>query len=140
MKLFNTLTLFSLLLSIGCSKTTDNSLPNVYVSYRDALSSPKLNKLSSAGNAVLIDGYGIAGLLLYKRVTDGVIVAYDRCSTVNPDKRCAVTIDNNNVTVTDPCSQAKFNLEDGQPSKAPATLGLKRYSVYTTQFEIVVSN
>ncbi|SEA81749.1 Rieske (2Fe-2S) protein [Pedobacter hartonius] len=129
-----------LLVSIlsSCGKTT-NVVPNVAVNLNLPLTDPRLINLSSSGRAVLLNGYGVSGLVLYRTILNGY-VAYDRCSTVNPEKRCAVVLDEGAFTVSDPCSGAKFLLEDGSPAKAPATLSLKEYSVRVAGNTIQVTN
>ncbi|MBY0244466.1 MAG: hypothetical protein K2Q03_03325 [Sphingobacteriaceae bacterium] len=122
------LALFLLIFSfLGCSKQ-ENGVPNVPVNFNSPLTDPRLNRLSSAGGAVEIPNHGVSGLIIYRRA-DNVYVAYDRCSTVNPEKKCAVKLDDPTLTVTDPCSGAKFSLWDGSPVKAPATQSLREYRV-----------
>jgi len=123
----------------GCGKTDSSYIPDVPVNFQDALSDPRLSNLSVAGGAVLINGYGVAGLILYHE-PDGTYVAYDRCSSYLPQNKCAVTLDSPTLTVTDPCSGSKFSLSDGSPVKAPATRSLKSYSVTVSYNEIFVSN
>lgn len=122
----------------GCGKAT-NVVPDVAVNLNLPLTDPRLLNLSSSGRAVLINGYGVSGLVLYRTISNGY-VAYDRCSTVNPENRCAVVLDEGAFTVSDPCSGAKFLLEDGSPAKAPATLSLKRYSVRVSGITLQVTN
>jgi len=121
----------------GCGKQT-SYVPDVPVSYNTLLSDPALVNLNSSSKGVIINGYGVSGLVLYKSINRG-IVAYDRCSTVNPEARCAVNLDDA-FTVTDPCSGAKFLLEDGSPAKAPAVIALKEYSVLISGNTIRVAN
>ena len=133
--------LFAVLTGIllsSCVKT-GNVVPNVAVNFRIPKTDPRVAALNSAGGSVVISGYGVAGLLLY-RGADGSYVCYDRCSSYQPEKLCAVTVDDNGFTATDPCSGAKFSLSDGSPVKAPATRSLKAYSVNVSNFEIFVSN
>jgi len=59
----------------------------------------------------------------------GSFVAFDRCSTVNPEKVCKIVPDESGLTATDPCSGAKFSLLDGSPQKAPAERSLKTYTI-----------
>jgi nitrite reductase/ring-hydroxylating ferredoxin subunit len=147
MKQRNTLAQFSKLafitaiatVTLGCGKAAQSNIPYVAVNFSALLTDPRLAKLGSPGGAVLISGYGVAGLVIY-READGSYAAYDRCSTYEPDKRCAVTLDSPAYTVTDPCSGSKFSLTDGSPVKAPATLSLKSYSVSTSNNEIYVTN
>ena len=124
----------------SCGKQND-FLPDIPVTFQMSLGNPTLNRLSVIGGAVTIDGYGISGLIICRFSNDGY-VAFDRCSTVNPEKRCAVTLDSPPFTATDPCSGAKFNLFDGSgsPAKAPATISLKKYRVSISQNTIFVTN
>ncbi len=122
---------------MGCAKTGE-TIPNVGVYFQGTLADPKLAPLKSIGGAVLLDGYGVSGIIIYRSAYG--YVAYDRCSSYEPQKRCAVTLDNPTLTATDPCSGSKFSLTDGTPVKAPATRALKAYAVNTNTFEIFVSN
>lgn len=137
MKYLYSLLFISVLLS-SCGKDT-SFIPDVAVNFSLPLTDPRLSRLSSPGGAVLISGYGIAGLVLYRR-TDNGYVAFDRCSTVNPEQKCAVTLDDPTLTVTDPCSGAKFLLEDGSPVKAPAVRALKSYTVAISGLNLHVTN
>ncbi|MBE9602814.1 hypothetical protein [Pedobacter sp. MC2016-24] len=130
---------FLLMLALaGCGKER-MVIPNVPVNFSALLTDPRLLKLSSPGGGVVLTGYGVAGLVIY-RTTNGNYVAYDRCSTVNPEKQCAVVLDDPTFTVTDPCSGAKFLLEDGTPVKAPAELSLKKYDVFISGNTLQVRN
>ncbi|SDK75647.1 Ferredoxin subunit of nitrite reductase or a ring-hydroxylating dioxygenase [Pedobacter sp. ok626] len=131
MRSFPGILLFILVLT-GCGKES-MVIPNVPVNLTLQLTDPKLIRLSSSGGAVAFDNYGVAGIVIYKTL-GGNYVAYDRCSTVNPEKKCAVTLDEPSFTVTDKCSGAKFFLEDGGPAKAPAKLSLKRYNTAVSGF------
>jgi nitrite reductase/ring-hydroxylating ferredoxin subunit len=126
------------LTGLACGKGGD-VIPSVAVNFQASLTDPRVSALNVAGGAVLINGYGVAGLILY-REPDGTYAAYDRCSSYMPQNHCAVTLDPGNFTVTDPCSGAKFSLADGTPVKAPATRSLRSYSINVSNFEIFVSN
>jgi nitrite reductase/ring-hydroxylating ferredoxin subunit len=123
---------------MGCAKTGE-VVPNVGVYYKNALAHSDLAAIKNIGGAVYIKGYGVAGIIIYHRGVDDY-AAYDACSSYEPQKLCAVTIDNPSLTATDPCSGAKFSLSDGNPVKAPATRALKSYAVIANTFEIFVSN
>ena len=120
----------------SCGKA--NPVPNTSFSFQADIN-PKYSALNTVGGYVYVNGYGVAGLILYHSQTRG-IVAFDRCSTYQPEKKCAVTVDDTGLQVVDPCSGAKFSLEDGTPVKAPATQALRSYQVSTTQFTIQVFN
>ena len=122
----------------SCGKTGE-VVPSIPVDYTGQIFSPPLNKLSNGGPPQFINGYGVAGLVIYKTIR-GTYVAYDRCSSYQPEKKCAVNIDDSGLTLVDPCSGSKFSLEDGSPVKAPATKVLRRYQVIQTQFTIEVVN
>ena len=122
----------------ACGKQSDY-VPNVSVNFQMSLNDPRLNALRTTGGAVIVNGYGVSGLILYRQ-SNGSYAAYDRCSAYLPQNKCAVTLDNPSLTVTDPCSGSKWLLEDGTPVKAPAVKSLKAYAVNTSNFEIFVSN
>jgi hypothetical protein len=122
----------------GCGKE-NLVIPNVPVNLNIQLTDPRLIRLSSPGGAVALDDYGVAGIVIY-RTLGGGYVAYDRCSTVNPEKQCAVELDEPSFTVTDKCSGAKYLLEDGSPAKAPAVLSLKKYNTVVAGNTIHVTN
>lgn len=123
---------------LSCGKGGE-VIPNVSVNFQADINDPRLSALHSPGGAVIIAGYGVAGLIIY-RESDLSYAAYDACSTYMPQKKCAVILDNNSLTCTDPCSGAKFSLADGSPVKTPATRSLKAYTVNVSNFEIFVSN
>ncbi|TWR23910.1 hypothetical protein FPZ42_18040 [Mucilaginibacter achroorhodeus] len=129
---------FTSILLFSCAKT-GSVVPSVPVNFRITKTDPRVQALTAAGGAVTISGVGVAGIIIYRRF-DGAYVAYDRCSSYQPEKLCAVNLDDNGLTATDPCSGSKFSLEDGSPVKAPASKYLRSYLVNTTQFEIFVSN
>jgi len=132
--------LFSIFSFFSCSKDNLNRIPEAYVSYRITLQ--KFN-IENKDGLLLVDkavGGGVAGLIIYRRPDNNAFVAYDRCSSVNPQARCAVIPDTPNFTATDPCSGAKFLLLDGSPNKAPAKRSLKEYRVIISNLEISVVN
>jgi nitrite reductase/ring-hydroxylating ferredoxin subunit len=130
--------IFAAFVLMSCGKT-EGVIPSVPVNFQASKTDPRLAALNSAGGSVVISGYGVAGLLLYRQA-DGTYSCYDRCSSYQPEKLCAISPDASGFTATDPCSGAKFSLSDGSPVKAPAVKSLRSYSVNTTQFEIFVSN
>ncbi|MGX5687556.1 hypothetical protein [Arcticibacter tournemirensis] len=117
--------IISLFLLVSCGKE-ESAIPDVYVNYR--FSEVEYMEGRNENLIYFVSGHGVAGLMIYK-ISDGNYVAFDRCSTVNPEKRCAVISDESAFTVTDPCSGGKFSILDGAPAKAPATRALKQYDV-----------
>jgi nitrite reductase/ring-hydroxylating ferredoxin subunit len=126
------------LLCLSCGKTDSSYIPNVSVNFSTSLTDPRLSKLTAFGGAVVISGYGVSGIIIYRNATS--YVAYDRCSSYEPEKKCAVTLDDPTLTVTDPCSGSKFSLADGSPVKAPATRSLKQYSATVQDNQLYITN
>ncbi len=116
--------LFVLLITAGCGKD-EGYIPDVPVNYNVTITE---FSLKSVNNVLVVSNNGVGGLLIVKTPLGGY-VAFDRCSTVNPEKICKVAPDDSGVTATDPCSGAKFSLLDGSPQKAPAERSLKAYNV-----------
>ena len=130
--------LLLVLLLAGCGKE-NLVIPNVPVNFSAQLTDPRMIRLSSPGGAVAFTDHGVAGIVIY-RTNSGGYVAYDRCSTVNPEKKCAVELDDPSFTVTDKCSGAKYLLEDGSPAKAPAERSLKKYETFVAGNTLHVTN
>nr|MBC7611924.1 hypothetical protein [Pseudopedobacter sp.] len=137
-KLFIGLFIIANISLLSCTKE-GNYIPDVAVNFNVPINDPRMSRLQSPGGAVAISGYGVSGLILYRK-SDGEIVAYDRCSSVNPQSKCAVNLDDPTITATDPCSGAIFLLNDGSPAKAPATKPLRKYLVTVTSSQISVIN
>ncbi len=127
-----------LLMVSACAKNQDSVIPFVPVRFNSSINNPALLNIKAPGGAVILPGYGYAGLILYNNNRD--IVAYDRCSTVNPEKKCGVNLDDPSLSVTDPCSGAKFLLSNGSAAKAPAVRPLLRYQVIISGNNISVTN
>lgn len=116
--------LLLLILFSACGKET-SQVPNVAVNLTGFFTPGQLSELKSNG-AIFMNG-GVAGVIIAYNPLNGY-KAYDRCSTVNPEERCAVTLENA-YTVADPCTGAKYSLLDGTPSKAPAKVALRSYNI-----------
>jgi len=124
---------------LSCTKDGLDRIPEAYVNYRITIQEFNIKNKNGLLLVNKMDNTGVAGLLIYRRA-DNAYVAFDRCSSVNPQNRCAVVPDDPNLTATDPCSGAKFSLFDGSPAKAPAKRPLKEYKVIISNFEISVVN
>ena len=124
---------------LSCTKDGLDRIPEAYVNYRITIQEFNIKNKNGLLLVNKMDNTGVAGLIIYRRA-DNAYVAFDRCSSVNPQTRCAVVPDDPNLTATDPCSGAKFSLFDGSPVKAPAKRGLKEYKVIISNFEISVLN
>ncbi len=123
----------------SCTKDSLDRIPEAYVNYRITIQEFNIKNKNGLLLVNKMDNTGVAGLIIYRRA-DNAYVAFDRCSSVNPQTRCAVVPDDPNLTATDPCSGAKFSLFDGSAVKAPAKRPLKEYKVIISNFEISVLN
>jgi nitrite reductase/ring-hydroxylating ferredoxin subunit len=123
----------------SCSKDEMSVIPDVPVNFSASLQF-QLPKLQQPGGVEVVTNtsIGIAGLVLYKN-SDGRILAYDRCSSVNPIQKNPVTPIGGSL-VEDKVSGALFNLVDGSAAKAPAQFPLKRYNVSLNGDLITVQN
>jgi nitrite reductase/ring-hydroxylating ferredoxin subunit len=131
--------IFIALFTVSCGKEDDNLILDVPVNFSSSIS-PQLANLQSQGGVVVISnqGVGVAGLILYHN-SAGRIVAYDRCSSVNPIQKNPVQLLAGSI-VEDKISGAYFNLEDGAAYKAPATRPLKSYIVTINGNYLTVTN
>ena len=112
-----------LLVLVGCSKG-EGYVPEVPVNY--SITIQQFN-IEARNGVLLVPDEGVAGLLIVSTATG--YKAYDRCSPVNPENLCKIVPDAGSITVTDPCTDAKWLLMDGSPQKAPAVHYLKSYTV-----------
>lgn len=125
----------SLFFLISCGKETQG-IPDVAVNYHITL---KEFDVKNKNGILQVENEGVAGLLICKRA-DNTYITFDRCSTVNPERKCRVIPDDPNLTATDTCSGARFSLSDGMPVKAPAKAALKTYSTSVSNFDLYVIN
>ncbi|RYE18467.1 MAG: hypothetical protein EOP51_21895 [Sphingobacteriales bacterium] len=120
----------------ACAKLNE-VVPYVPVNTKVQINDPRYS-LTRVGGYAFIPG-GVAGIIVYRRGQNDY-AAYDRCSSYQPEKQCAVVIDSVDIQVVDPCSGSKFLLNDGSPVKAPATRSLRIYNTISNLFEVTITN
>lgn len=118
----------------ACRKSSCNVVPDVLVMERVSL--VQYPQLRLAQQAVAIDHGGVAGLIIVSLGGDQY-VAFDRCSTLDPQKKCAVQVDG--LVATDPCSGASYILTNGSPSNL-AECPLKPYRAFRSGETIEIRN
>lgn len=132
--------LFVVILSVltlqSCKKGGCNVIP--HTSVMESISLVQYPELRLAHQAVAINRGGVSGLIIMNLGNDQYAV-YDRCSTVNPEKQCAVELMDNGLVAKDPCSGATYILTNGSPSII-AECPLKPYRAYKNGELIIVSN
>lgn len=126
------------LLPIACKKGGCNVVD--YRPFNTTISLVEFNELHLPMQPVALgpEYGGIAGLIIMQ-INDREYVAFDRCSTVNPQKQCAVELKNGSVVAADPCSGATYILTNGSPS-AIAECPLRPYHVRRNGDILIVSN
>ena len=123
---------------IGC-KRNQQQIRNVPVNITIYPSTPAYFNLSVPGGWVYING-GVKGIIVYKKSNDEFL-AYERCSTYEPENECAVNVDTtNNVILIDPCSNSRFLITDGSVQQGPAFQSLKKYFTSWDGNALYISN
>lgn len=117
--------LLVLLFFHSCGGSSCNVVPNVIVN--SSFSKATHNDAFGVGGYAYVEG-GVAGLIVYNMGTlnQPKFIAYDRCSTVNPEKRNKVVV--KGALIVDEVSGAKWLLQDGSPADV-AECPLKPYYV-----------
>ncbi len=90
------------------------------------INNPEFFNVEMPGGWMYLNG-GVGGILLYRKNLEEFI-AYDRASTFNPTSKCQVSVENDNITINDPCSDSQFLITDGSVMQGPANQPLKRYN------------
>lgn len=117
--------LFAVLFAFSCSGDSCNVVPDR--SFKTNINQAEhIGVFSTNGWAYAKGGY--AGLIVYNMGTQASprLIAYDRCSTVNPEQGNKVEVDG--FMIVDPVSGAKWLLIDGSPAEL-AECPLKPYRV-----------
>lgn len=108
----------------GCRKGGCNVIDEVFVNTVVLFGNhPELRVQGGYAELSAAQG-GVAGIIVIN--TGNGYVAYDRCSTVDPLKRCAVEVQDGGLVAVDPCSGAKWILTNGSPAEI-AECPLKPY-------------
>lgn len=128
----------AVLLNSGCRKGGCNVI--AYRPFNTTVSLVEFNELTLPMQPIVVgvERGGIAGLIVMQ-ISNGQYVAYDRCSTVNPENRCAVEIEDGGIVAVDPCSGAKYILTNGSPAEI-AECPLRPYHVRLQGSILLISN
>lgn len=121
-------------MQFGCSKNSCNVVPDVFVMERVSL--VQYPQLRLPQQAVAIQEGGVAGLVIVSLGNDQY-VAFDRNSTVDPHKGCAIEV--NGLIGKDPCSGATYILTNGSPADL-AECPLKPYRAVRNGETIEIRN
>ena len=127
--------LLVMLLPSACKKGGCNVVQDIPV--LEQVSMVQYSQLHTPGGYAVTERGGIAGLLVVN--TRQGFIAYDRCSTVSPEKRCAVEVEEGGIVAKDPCSGARYLLVNGSPA-AIAECPLKPYRAQRNGEVLIISN
>ncbi|GGC23019.1 hypothetical protein GCM10011386_13630 [Parapedobacter defluvii] len=135
LKVLHIVSFFLLLLPLACKKGGCNVIESIPV--LEQVSMVQYSQLYIPNGVAVTERGGVAGLIIVN--TGNGYIAFDRCSTVNPEKRCAVVVEESGVVAKDPCSGARYLLVNGSPAEL-AECPLKRYRARRSGETIIVSN
>jgi nitrite reductase/ring-hydroxylating ferredoxin subunit len=110
----------------GARCNEQRQIPFVQVNFEIDLNLPAYQPLTAPSGWIYVSG-GSRGIILYRRSQDE-FMAYDRHSTYNVDEACRVTVDEDNILISDPCSESQWVITDGSVVNGPAVQGLQQYN------------
>lgn len=124
----------------GCKKGGCNVVPDVIFTRSIFLGEfPQLRVQGGyAVTAATEDGKnGVGGLIILNNGNQFLV--YDRSSTVNVGRGCAVNVEAGGLVAKDPCSGAKYILINGSPAEI-AECPLRPYRARRNGETIIISN
>lgn len=138
-KILNLCIVLFLLCSCGGDtiRLSNPYLPSTAVYLQINLNLPLFNKLNYAGNAVLIDGHGLNGVIVINTGTS--FLAYEATCTNHRVESCS-RLELVGVEAKCTCEhQLQYNLYIGQPTSA-ADYPLQPYMVYANGNVLTITN
>ncbi|MFT4678836.1 MAG: hypothetical protein ACI84C_001225 [Flavobacteriales bacterium] len=109
----------------GCKKTNDQ-VPLVPVDFYLNVNEPQSFDLSSVTGWMYVTG-GSEGIIIYRNNIDE-FSAFDRHAPINIEEECQVKVNDDNITIQDPCSNSRWLIIDGSLIEGPAIQSLESYS------------
>ena len=122
---FGFLLLALVLIASGCRDRNTNRVPDVPVNIAINIYQPDFFNLTVPSGWVYITG-GSRGIIVF-RTSNNEFVALERHSPYQPEDNCAVVVDDDNVLVSDPCSDSQWLISDGTIVQGPTTFALETY-------------
>jgi hypothetical protein len=126
---FAIICLLLLLPQSACNRES-TVIPFVPVDITININNPAYFDLSIPAGWVYLTG-GSRGILVYRNTMDE-FTAYDRHSTYNIDEYCRVSVQDDNVSVKDECSDSQWLIIDGSVMQGPAFIPLQQYNTTYT--------
>jgi hypothetical protein len=114
-----------LIITSGCRDRNTNRVPDVPVNIAINIYQPDFFNLTVPSGWVYITG-GSRGIIVYRKSTNE-FVALERHSPYEPQDNCAVVVNEDNVIVSDPCSDSQWLITDGTIVQGPTAFALETY-------------
>jgi hypothetical protein len=122
---FGFILLALVLIASGCRDRNTNRVPDVPVNIAINIYQPDFFNLTVPSGWVYITG-GSRGIIVFRK-SNNEFVALERHSPDQPEDNCAVVVDDDNVLVSDPCSDSQWLISDGTIVQGPTTFALETY-------------
>jgi nitrite reductase/ring-hydroxylating ferredoxin subunit len=124
----------------SCREKLYEPMPYINVNFSLGLNDPGNGNLTGIGGILVVPDHGLTGVIVYHRGEDDY-VAYERTCPYKPSDRCAVSIDDNLVSVTDSaCCESRFLLNDGLTAQGPSVAPLHQYRVFLSNSTLYITN
>jgi hypothetical protein len=112
------------LLVVGC-RDRQSQIPVVSVNFSININEPQFFDLSVPTGYVYVIG-GSQGIIVY-RINETDFIALERHSPVNPENDCQVIVAEDGVIIEDPCSNARWLINDGSVVDGDNSFALRTY-------------
>lgn len=112
------------LVVVAC-RDRQSQIPVVAVNFSININEPQFFDLSVPTGYAYVIG-GSQGIIVY-RINETDFVALERHSPVNPENDCQVVVAEDGVIVEDPCSNARWLINDGSVVDGDNSFALRTY-------------
>lgn len=112
----------------GARCNRNRFIPYVPVDFEINVNLPAYQPLNNPTGWITVSG-GSRGIIIYRLNLDE-FMAYDRHATYDVDAACQVTVGEDNILVSDPCSNSQWLLIDGSVVQGPAEIPLQQYRTF----------
>ncbi len=127
-----------LMTTLGARCNRDSVVPYVPVQFEINVNLPAYQALNAPSGWLYVSG-GSRGIIIY-RLNNDEFMAYDRHSTYNIEDGCQVTVGEDNILISDPCSASQWLIIDGSVSVGPAERPLQQYNTFWNPPVLRISN
>jgi hypothetical protein len=127
-----------LIVTSGCRDRNTNRVPDVPVNIAINIYQPDFFNLTVPSGWVYITG-GSRGIIVYRKSTTE-FVALERHSPFQPEDNCAVVVNEDNVLVSDPCSDSQWLITDGTIVQGPTAFTLRTYQATFSDPILYITN